>query len=48
MRAMMGLLKDRHGTYYARHKVPAPLIQFSRYSADTGNPVASQIVHDAS
>jgi hypothetical protein len=22
MRALMGLIKDRHGTYYARHKVP--------------------------
>jgi hypothetical protein len=25
MRVMMGLLKDRHGTYYARHKVPLRL-----------------------
>jgi integrase len=25
MRALMGLIKDRHGTYYARHKVPEPL-----------------------
>ncbi|HML07368.1 MAG TPA: site-specific integrase [Xanthobacteraceae bacterium] len=25
MRALMGLIKDRHGTYYARHKVPKPL-----------------------
>jgi hypothetical protein len=27
MRALMGLLKDRHGTYYARHKVPERLQQ---------------------
>jgi len=25
MRALMGLIKDRHGTYYARHKVPERL-----------------------
>ena len=25
MRALMGLIKDRHGTYYARHKVPEGL-----------------------
>lgn len=25
MRALMGLIKDRHGTYYARKKVPARL-----------------------
>ncbi len=25
MRRMMGLHKDRHGTYYARHKVPLRL-----------------------
>src|SRR6516165_4861299 len=25
MRALMGLMKDRHGTYYARHKVPERL-----------------------
>jgi hypothetical protein len=25
MRAMMELHKDRHGTYYARHKVPLRL-----------------------
>jgi hypothetical protein len=25
MRALMGLIKDRHGTYYARHKVPQRL-----------------------
>src|SRR6202034_1945383 len=25
MRAMMGVIRDRHGTYYARHKVPERL-----------------------
>jgi uncharacterized protein DUF6538 len=25
MRALMGLIKDRHGTYYARHKIPERL-----------------------
>jgi hypothetical protein len=25
MRALMGLLKDRHGTYYARQRVPQGL-----------------------
>jgi len=25
MRAMMGLIKDRHGTYYAQRKVPPRL-----------------------
>jgi len=36
MRAMMGLHKDRHGTYYARHKVPQGLQEAVARVLDNG------------
>jgi hypothetical protein len=36
MRALMGLIKDRHGTYYARHKVPERLQAAVAYILDNG------------
>jgi integrase len=36
MRAMMGLHKDRHGTYYARHKVPLRLQEVVARVLDKG------------
>jgi integrase len=38
MRAMMGLHKDRHGTYYARHKVPPRLQQAVAQVLENGKP----------
>ena len=38
MRAMMGLIKDRHGTYYARHKVPDRLQETVACLLDNGKP----------
>lgn len=36
MRALMGLIKDRHGTYYARHKVPERLQEAVARLLDNG------------
>jgi hypothetical protein len=36
MRALMGLIKDRHGTYYARHKVPERLQEAVARILDNG------------
>src|SRR6516165_8566327 len=36
MRALMGLMKDRHGTYYARHKVPERLQETVARILDNG------------
>ena len=36
MRAMMGLHKDRHGTFYARHKVPLRLQEAVAHVLDNG------------
>jgi integrase len=38
MRAIMGLHKDRHGTYYARHKVPPRLQKVVAQLLDNGKP----------
>ena len=38
MRAMMGVIKDRHGTYYARHKVPDRLQETVACLLDNGKP----------
>jgi hypothetical protein len=35
---MMGLIKDRHGTYYARHKVPERLRANVAHLLDDGKP----------
>jgi integrase len=36
MRALMGMIKDRHGTYYARHKVPERLQEAVARILDNG------------
>lgn len=36
MRALMGLMKDRHGTYYARVKVPERLQEAVARQQDRG------------
>jgi hypothetical protein len=36
MRALMGLIKDRQGTYYARHNVPARLQEAVAHVLDNG------------
>ena len=36
MRALMGLIKDRQGTYYARRKVHARLQEAVAYMLDSG------------
>ena len=36
MRALLGLIKDRHGTYYARHKVPERLQEAVARILDNG------------
>src|SRR5260370_36943451 len=36
MRALMGLIKDRHGTYYARRKVPERLEEAVARILDNG------------
>ena len=36
MRALMGLIKDRHGTFYARHKVPERLQETVARLLDNG------------
>jgi hypothetical protein len=38
MRAITGLIKDRHGTYCARHKVPLRLQEAVARVLDKGKP----------
>jgi hypothetical protein len=46
MRALMGLIKDRHGTYYAQQKVPERLqVAVARY---LGNGKAKQVLRSNS
>ena len=41
MRTLMGVLKDRHGTYYARKKVPKHLEAAVAKTTDAGKPRVS-------